>query len=170
MNTPKMEHLHGGAAAGKIKELAEAARTCLMITNLKELPLSIRPMATQKVDESGNVYFLAVRDADSVKHINAAPEIQVTWSNDQKSEYLALYGTAEVYRDQKEIDEMWSSFIKTWFPEGKDDPNLVIIRFRPESGHYWDTQHGKFAQLLGMIAGAVTGKETDDSLEGNINV
>ena len=170
MDTPKQENLQGTDAAKKIKELAEAARVGLMITNLKEQPLSIRPMATQRVDENGYIYFLSIRDSDAVKHIEASPEVQMTWSNMGKSEYLSIYGTGDVYRVQKEIDEMWNDFIKTWFPEGKDDPNLVIIRLKPESGYYWDTQHGKVVQLLGMMIGAVTGKETDDSLEGKISL
>jgi general stress protein 26 len=170
MDTPNFENLQGGEAAKKIKELAEAARTCMMITKLQTVPLSIRPMATQKVDEQGNVYFLSVKDSDAIEHINASPEMTLTYSNDSKSEYLALHGKGEVYRDQAQIDDMWNSYVKTWFPEGKEDPNIMIIRFSPESGHYWDTQHGKVVQLLGMVYGAVTGKETDDSLEGELNL
>jgi general stress protein 26 len=113
---------------------------------------------------------MAVKDSDAVKHIDSSAEVQLAYANSDKSEYMGLYGKAEVYRDQQEIDDMWSAFVKTWFPEGKDDPNLIIIRFKPESGHYWDTQHGKAAQLLGMIAGAITGKETDDSLEGEVKL
>ncbi len=170
MDTPSKENLSGAEAAKKIKELAEAARTCLMITNLHQVPLSMRPMATQKVDEQGYIYFLSVKDSDAVMHINASPEMQLTYSNQDKSEYMGLYGKGETYRNQKEIDEMWNAFIKTWFPEGKEDPNLIIIRFKPEQGYYWDTQHGKVVQLLGMMYGAITGKETDDSLEGKINL
>lgn len=170
MNTPKQENLQGTEAAKKVKELAEAARVGLMMTNLHTIPLSVRPMATQKVDEDGYIYFLSVRDSDAVKHIQENKEVQMTWSNMGKSEYLVVYGNAEVYRDQKEIDEMWNDFIKTWFPDGKDDPNLCIIRLKSESGYYWDTQHGKMVQLMGMVIGAVTGKETDDSLEGKISL
>lgn len=165
-----MENLTGTEAIGKVKELAEAARIGMMITRLGSQPLSIRPMATQKVNEEGYIYFLAVKGADSVTHINESPDVQLVYANAGKSEYLSLYGRGEVYRDQQEIDEMWSDFVKTWFPEGKDDPNLVIIRFKTETGYYWDTQHGKAAQLLGMVIGAITGKETDDSQEGRINV
>jgi general stress protein 26 len=170
MVTPKQENMQGAEAIKKIRELAEAARVCLMITNLDSKPLSIRPMASQKVDEQGYVYFMAVRSSDAVSHIQSSSEIQVTWSNRDRSEYMSLYGRGEVYRDQAEIDEMWNSFVKTWFPEGKDDPELVVIRFKPESGYYWDTQHGKIVQLLGMVTGAVTGKEADDSVEGRIRL
>lgn len=169
MDTPKYDNLQGSEAIKKIQELAEAARTCMMITKLQSSPLSIRPMATQKVDDNGFVYFLSVKDSDAIEHIKSSPEMQLTYSNDSKSEYLALYGKAEAYRDQKQIDEMWNSFIKTWFPEGKEDPNIIIIRFKVESGYYWDTRHGKAAQLLGMVVGAITGAETDDSLEGKLN-
>jgi hypothetical protein len=62
---------------------------------------------------------------------------------------------------------MYSAFVNTWF-DGKEDPDITIIRFNPQSGHYWDTKNGKLVALAGMLVGAVTGKETDNSLEGDI--
>ncbi len=57
---------------------------------------------------------------------------------------------------------------KTWFPDGKDDPAIVLIRIQLASGHYWDTKHNKMVQLAGMVLGAITGKETDDGVEGEL--
>jgi general stress protein 26 len=162
-------NLMGGEASKKIKELAEEARTCLMITSLDKRPMMVRPMAIQKVDESGRIYFLSAKDSEKNIELQLSNEMHLTFSNNSSSEYLSLYGTAEVYRDQKQIDEMYSAFANTWF-NGKDDPNITIIRFSPESGHYWDTKHGKVVQLAGILYGAVTGKKTDDVLEGNLEL
>lgn len=165
----KMEHMSGFEAAKKIKELAEATRTCLMMTMLDQRPFSIRPMALQKIDDNGSIYFMSRADSDKNAELKKNNEMHLTFSNDGKSEYLSLYGHAKVYRDQQEIDEMYSAFANTWF-EGKDDPNISIIRFEPESGHYWDTKNGKIVALAGMVVGAITGKETDNSLEGDLRI
>ncbi len=162
-------NLMGGEASKKIKELALGARTCLMMTSLDKRPMTVRPMAIQKVDDAGKIYFLSAKDSEKNIELQLSNEMHLTFSNNSSSEYLSLYGTAEVYRDQKQIDEMYSAFANTWF-DGKDDPNITIIRFSPESGHYWDTKHGKVIQLAGILYGAVTGKETDDGLEGNLEL
>jgi general stress protein 26 len=93
--------------------------------------------------------------------------MHITFSNDGDNEYLSLFGTARTYRDQQEIDELYNSFANTWC-DGTDDPNLTIIRFSPSQGHYWDSKHGKAVQMIGILVGAITGKQTDDGLEGEL--
>lgn len=167
MEKDPIENLSGSKAVKKIKALAEAARTCMMVTRLKETPLTMRPMAVQKTDEDGCIYFLSHRDTNKNDELSTSPAIQLVFMNAGNSEYLSLYGEAEVYRNQDEIEEMYTPIANVWF-EGKDDPNITIIRFHPESGYYWDTKHGKMVQLAGMLVGALTGKETDNSVEGNL--
>ena len=162
-------NLMGEEASKKIKELAEDAHTCLMLTSLDKSPMSVRPMVIQKVDEEGRIYFLSAKDSEKNIELQLSNEMHLTFSNNTSSEYLSLYGRAQVYRDQKEIDEMYSFFDNTWF-SGKDDPNITIIRFTPESGHYWDTKHGQVVQLAGLLYGAFTGKVTEDGLEGNLEL
>ena len=35
-----------------------------------------------------------------------------------------------------------------WFPEGKADPDLVLLCVHPESVEYWDTSGSKGARFL----------------------
>lgn len=128
----------------------------------------VRPMATAGVDEDGTLWFFSKAGSPKNQQIEADQLMQATYSVKARSEYLVLDGTASVLRDQAKIDELWSAFDKTWFPEGKQDPTITLIRFRPRIGHYWDTKHGKMVQLMGMAAGAVTGKPTDDGIEGDL--
>jgi hypothetical protein len=37
-------------------------------------------------------------------------------------------------------------------------------------GYYWDTKHGHAVALVKMIAGALSGKTLDDSIEGTLKV
>lgn len=162
-------HLNGREAAKKIKELADHARSCMMMTALSQRPISVRPMGIQKTDEHGRMYFFSSKDSGKNAEIGQSSEMQLTIANDGNSEYLNLYGKAEVYRDQKEIDDMYNAFANTWF-EGKEDPMLTIIRFTPEDGHYWDSKHGKLIQMAGLLVGAITGKQTDDGLQGDLKL
>lgn len=128
----------------------------------------VRPMATSGVDQDGTIWFMSRKDSPKNLQLRTNPKAQLTYSVHSRSEYLVLDGVANVLQDQDKTEELWSMFAKTWFPGGKDDPSITLIRFVPTGGHYWDTKHGKMVQLLGMVVGAVTGKETDNGVEGHV--
>ncbi len=57
-----------------------------------------------------------------------------------------------------------------WVTEGEDDPRITVIKVEPSRGYYWDTKHDRAIVLAKMVAGAITGKTLDDSIEGQIKV
>ena len=163
------ENIDGVEALEKIKEIVSHARTCQMLTQLGKQPIGCRPMGVQKMDEKGRMLFLSQKDSTKNREINSSNEMQIIITNDGDNEYLSLFGTAEVYRDQKEIDELYNKFANNWF-KGKEDPNITLIRFTPKEGRYWDTKHGKIVQFAAMLVGAITGKNASEGIEGKISV
>lgn len=164
-----VKNVAGNEAAKKIKEMGEAARSCMMLTAFEKRPIPARPMGILKVDDRGRLYFFTDKRSEKHSEIQKSGEMQITIANDKNSEYLNLYGHAELYRDQKEVDELYTAIANTWF-DGKEDPNLEIVRFTPEAGHYWDSKAGKLVQMAGLVVGAITGKQTDNGREGEIHL
>lgn len=154
----------------KMKELAESARICHFVTNLGQRPLNSRPMSVQEVDEEGNFWFLSGKSSQKNHEINDDPEVQLFFANTSSSEYLTVYGFAEEITDRAKLEEHWSPIAKTWFTEGKDDPDLSVIRLNATEAYYWDTKTNRFVSLMKIAAGAITGKTMDDGIEGNITV
>ncbi len=155
-------------AIEKIKSLAEAANTCHFVTQLSKAPLSTRPMATQKVDDEGCIWFMSDKDSSKNLDIHDDNKVQLFYSNQSSAEYLSIYGTAEIIFDKKLIEEMWSAIAKAWFTEGKDDPAISLIKVTPEDGYYWDTKNNKVVALAKIAVAAVTGKTMDDGVEGKL--
>lgn len=160
--------LIGRDAVQRIQSMAKGEIAMMHTFEDRKLGI-VRPMATAGVDDDGTIWFLSKAGSNKNIDLWGSGAMQLTYSVHSRSEYLVLDGTAEVLRDQSKIDELWSSIDKTWFPDGKDDPSITLIRFRAQIGHYWDTKHGKAAQLAGMLVGAVTGKPTDNGIEGNLH-
>lgn len=164
----KIEDVQHREAMKKIKELADAADICLFTTNLTELPLSARPMSRQKIDDDGTMWFFSDKTSHKNEHIMADNRVQLFFSNRNSSEYLSIFGTAEIIKDTSKAKELWSPIAKTWFNDGPEDASLTIIKVTPLDGYYWDTKDGKFVTLLKIAAGAIAGKEFDGSVEGKI--
>ena len=166
-----VKNLNSTEAIEKIKELAMAANICIFATNLTELPLSARPMATQEVDEEGNIWFLSKNDSDKNLHIAEDSRVQLFYSNGSNYEYLSIYGTAEILIDREKIKELWTPIVKAWFKEGEHDPSISLIKVTPIDAYYWDTKDNKMVSLIKIAIGVITGVTKDDGgIEGTLKV
>ena len=166
-----IKDLGGKEAIEKLRSLAEKAESCFFCTNIKTgIPLSVRPMAIQQVDDEGNIWFMSLKDSHKNDEISSDPFTHLLFQAGAHSGFVNIYGISEISRDQAKIDELWSPFIKTWFQGGKDDPDITLIKVIPSEGYYWDTKHGTAVAFLKMAASVITGKTMDDSVEGALEV
>ncbi len=164
------ENLSFNEAIAKIKELVSAADICMFTTALTQLPLSTRPMSTQQTDSEGNLWFFSEKDSDKNEHIEVDNRVQLFYTNKSSSEFLSIYGTAEIFTDKQKIEELWTPIVKTWFQQGKDDPSITIIKVVPQDAYYWDTKHNKLVSLIKIITSVAFGKTMDDGVEGKLSV
>jgi general stress protein 26 len=96
-----------------------------------------RPMALASVEDSGDLYFPTSLDSVKAKEIEADPAVMATFQSGYK--FVTLNGNASIVRDRALIDKLWHEAWRVWFPDGKDDPHLCLIRVDPTDGEFWDT-------------------------------
>lgn len=166
----ELKNLENKEAIAKLKELAEDVRVCMFCTELGKSPFSTRPMALQEVDEYGNLWFISSAESNKNFDIKADEKVQLLFAKITDSHYLTVYGSAKIYTDKSKIEEMWTPIAKAWFEDGKDDPNVTIIRVSPEDVYYWDTKYGRIVYLLKAAVSAIVGKDVDSSQEGKLDV
>ena len=158
-------------AVKKIREIAKDANICMFVTDLSSLPLSGRPMATQEVDEGGNIWFMSDTNSDKNRDIENDDRVQLFYSLTGNYQYLSVFGRAEIVHDRNKIEELWTEMAKTWFEEGKDDPDISLIKVIPEDAYYWDTKNNKLVSLLKFAMGAIGITPKDDGgIEGNLKL
>lgn len=163
--------LSGLEAIAKIKELAGKTQTCFFSTDLKSgRAAATRPMSVQQIDDQGNLWFLSANDSHKNAEIKKDPQVQLLFQGSAHSDFMTLSGKAEVSTDKAKIKELWEPIVKTWFTEGVDDPRITAIKISPTDGYYWDTKHGQMVAFIKMLAGAISGKTLDDSIQGKLKV
>ena len=166
-----VKNLTATDAVEKIREIAKDANICMFVTDLSSLPLAGRPMATQEVDEEGNIWFMSDRNSDKNRHIEEDEQVQLFYSHTNNYEYLSIFGRAEIVNDRSKIEKLWTPMAKTWFKEGKDDPNISLIKVIPEDAYYWDTKNNKMVSLIKFAMGAIGITPKDDGgIEGKLKV
>jgi general stress protein 26 len=161
--------LTDGSAVQKIKDLAENIKTCMFCTYNSACKLSSRPMAAQKVDDEGNLWFLSDKTSDKNHEILANSKVELFFS-EPHDQFLTLHGNASISYDREIIKELFTPIVKVWMPEGEDDPNLSVIKVVPEEGYYWNNKNGKVAAVAKMTVAFITGTTMDDGIEGNLTL
>lgn len=123
----------------KIRELLAKFDTAMLITLGHPHAARARPMAIARVEPDCSLWFFTGRESAKVNEIEEDQHVLVV-CQDEHSRYLSLIGTASLFSDRAKARELWKESYKTWFPQGVEDPSLLLIYIHPEEAEYWDNQ------------------------------
>ena len=143
--------------ADKLYALIDDIRICMMTTVEEDGRLASRPMYALEADGAGDVWFFTRIESAKTTEISRDGHVNLAYSHPSKQHYISLSGRAEIVRDKGHINDKWSEPLRTWFPEGKDDPQLALIRVHPERGEFWDSPSSTVIHLYGYVKAAITG-------------
>lgn len=133
-----------------------------MLTTLDNGVLRSRPMSTQEMEPNGELWFFTSRSTHKAEEIARDNRVNVSYASG-KSTFVSVSGTASLVNDREKIDELWNPSHKLWFPNGKDDPDLVLLKVDVEQAEYWDFPSGTLVHLYSSLKSMVTGAAPDDS-------
>ena len=145
--------------ATKVAELLKDERTGLFTTIAPDGTLISRPMAMQEVEFDGDLWFFAERNSRKVQHITANPQVNVSTSG--SSSWVSLTGHAVVLDDPEKKRTLWNAVVEAWFPDGPEDPDVVLLRVDAASAEYWDSPGGRLASVISFAKAKLTGQAYD---------
>ena len=144
--------------ADKLYALIDDIRICMMTTLDEDGMLSSRPMYALKPDGPGDLWFFTRIASPKTTQIGRDGQVNLAFAHPSKQHYISVSGRAELVRERRLIEEKWAEPLRTWFPDGKDDPQLALIRVHPERGEFWDSPSATVMYLYGYAKAALTGK------------
>lgn len=131
--------------------------TCMMVTRDGD-GLRSRPMTPILRPGENTIWFFADADNHKDEEIDAAPRGCLAFAEPRSHCYVSLSGTFGVQRDRATIDALWNDAAAAYFPNGKDDPRVILLKFEPERGEFWDAPSGAIAKAYAFIKSTVTGQ------------
>jgi general stress protein 26 len=149
-----------GKNAKKIGELLENIDIAMLTTVGAGGFLMSRPLSTQQARFDGQrVWFFTEADSPKVAEIRRNPKVNLAYASKGRNTYVSLTGKASVNRDRARIDALWSDAMKAFFPNGKDDPNLVLLEVDVHSAEYWDGPGSVIGKVISFVIARVTRTE-----------
>ncbi|WP_102959562.1 pyridoxamine 5'-phosphate oxidase family protein [Mangrovicella endophytica] len=136
--------------------------TCMVVTR-DGGKLRARPMAPRVLDDRSELLFLTERSSHKVDEIESDPQVACTFS--KHGEYVSVSGRARISSDRQLVSRIWDSEAEAWLPEGKDDPNVVVLVVDPDQAEIWDVTTNKVKQAWEFAKAYVGDKDRPDSTE-----
>lgn len=146
----------------KVRELVKDIDFCMLTTVDESGDLHSRPMSVNgDIDPDGDLWFFTAASSHKVSEIDKQPKVNVSFADPENQHYVSITGTAQLVRDREKIEELWKPEFKMWFPEGKGDPDIALLRINLEKAEYWDSPSSTVGFVLRFVSSVVTGKEAD---------
>lgn len=128
-----------------IKSLLAPDKMIFLITTGTDGRPDVRAMAPAQCEEVKTVWMLTCKQSEKYSQLRQNPQclLYATVSEDSQ-EYLELrlWGRIELLDDAATRTKIWRDDYAIYFPGGKDDPNLCVLKFTADSGTV-QTQTGK---------------------------
>ena len=144
---------------GKLFELIDGIEIGMLVTVSSHGDLRSRPMSVRTTDTDHYIWFLTDKDSAKVLEIENHCRVNVSFSRPSDFTFVSVSGTATLSDDRNKIDEIWTADAGIWFPEGKDDPRLTLIRVEPTDAEYWCSTGNRFVNLFKIASAAIRGEQ-----------
>lgn len=141
-----------------LKEMVEKVGICMFTTIGPKDEFRSRPMGSVKVEDDGSIWFFTNEYAPKSKEISKENEVNLGFSSPSSNTYISINGKAELIDDQVRKEAYFSPIMKAWFPDGVDDPNLILIKVTPHAAEYWDSSSSKMVVMFQMLKSIITGE------------
>ncbi|WBU51836.1 pyridoxamine 5'-phosphate oxidase family protein [Paracoccus sp. SCSIO 75233] len=131
-------------------------------TGMLEVDGRFLPMSHNMIDGDPDLWFITAKDTPMAKAA-AGQGVQARYMicSDGKGLYADIEGELSLSDDKEKLDAVWGMVASSWFEEGKEDPDLQLVRYTPNKAEIWVTEGGALGFLYEVAKSKVTGKQPD---------
>jgi general stress protein 26 len=152
----------------KLREMIKGIEFAMLTTIEDDGSLRSRPMATQKVEFDGDLYFFTQANAPKVDEVESDRHVCVSYAAPENQRYVSVSGLARLLRDRTKMEEFWFGDLETWFTHGLDEPELALLWICVTKAEYWEGPFGTLVYLprvKKMAAGAEFERDENEELD-----
>jgi general stress protein 26 len=153
----------------KLWSLIKTIEVAMMVTEDAGV-LRSRPMAMVQKQFDGTLWFFTRASSHVAGEVAAEQRVNISFAHPGKNDYVSVSGTAALVQDRATIDAHWAESLRTWFPKGKDDPDIAMLKVSVQQAEYWDAPSSAMLYAYGYVKAAVTGTSPNPGGHGKVRV
>jgi general stress protein 26 len=101
-----------------------------------------QPMTAFEDRPGDCLWFFTRDDTDLVRSLGSGHQAMYTLVTKDTKIYACLGGQVTRQADPEVVDRYWNPVVAAWYPHGKDDPHLVLLRFDLDDARVWFNDKG----------------------------
>ncbi|MEO9078796.1 MAG: pyridoxamine 5'-phosphate oxidase family protein [Rhodanobacter sp.] len=152
----------------KLGELIKDIEVAMLTTRTSDGSLVSRPLQTLKLDANGELIFFTGANSHKVEDLTNDAGANLAYAHPGEHRYVSVRGRARMDRDDETINELWTPAQKIFFPEGRDDPNLMVLRIRVRDASYWEAADNFVARAFDFARSLVNESPSDLGEHGHL--
>ena len=142
-----------------LNHLIQEFDTAMMTTLGRDGHMHSRPMATQKPQPDSPIWFVTAMETAKIEDLEKDPRVNLAYYNPGNRAWVSLAGHVRLDQNKARIKQLWQEDWKIWFPDGPEQPGLVLIHVIPDTATYWEPEHGRIGTMVEMAKAYVNGEE-----------
>jgi general stress protein 26 len=137
-----------------------AIRTCMMVTH-DGAQVRARPMRGIPREDENAIWFFSNAETQKDFELRENPEACLTFSDVKGNTYVSVTGRISRIEERGTVLDLWNDGADSYFSQGPDDPRVVLLRFDPETGEFWDCPSGPIVLAIKFLESKITGTLPD---------
>jgi general stress protein 26 len=99
----------------------------------------MQPMTHFADRDLAEVWFITSKATDLVRAVGQGARAQYCLASGNGDFFACLAGTIEQSTDSAKLDELWSPVASAWFDEGREDPDVCLLKLTLLDAGVWAT-------------------------------
>jgi general stress protein 26 len=141
--------------------------TCMMVTTKPDGGVRARPMRGTADEPSNAIWFFTDKDTDKDEDVRRDARACLTFADTRDQTYVSVSGRIALIHDREQIMGHWNEGAEIYYPNGKDDNSIVLMRFTPESGEYWDAPSSPIVIAIKFLQAKASGERPELGTQGS---
>ncbi|GAA4037285.1 pyridoxamine 5'-phosphate oxidase family protein [Parerythrobacter jejuensis] len=112
-------------------------------------------------DADSAIWFFTTKDHDLAQ---MGPAV-ATFAGKDHSIFARIEGTLARENSRERLEKQWSKVVEAWFPGGKDDPNLIMLRMDLGNAEIWNSDLGIMATAKMLMGKDVRDEAREEHVE-----
>ena len=112
-------------------------------------------------DADSAIWFFTTKD----HHLAEMGPAIATFAGDDNQIFARFHGTLSEETSRERLEKQWSNVVEAWFPGGKDDPNLLMMRMELGQAEIWNSDLGMITTAKMLLGQDVRDEAKDEHVE-----
>lgn len=120
-----------------------------------------QPMTAFVERDGDTLWFFTRKDTDLAQAVATNAGAGAVFTFTDRKLQACIDGRLSLTHDRDRIERFWNPHVAAWYPGGKDDPQLTLLRLDVSEAGVWITEGGLLKYAF-EVAKANTSKHTPD--------